>query len=109
LTVRGAFSYAYLQYEDYPAAQCNPIQLLNPLPLPTSGPLAKATCYIHPVHLADGTTHNTFSQDQSGLPYGDGPLQISLGFTYDKPISDKWSMMLTFDAQATSSGYDILG
>jgi hypothetical protein len=51
----------------------------------------------------------TTFQNQTGHPYGDGPLQVALGFNYDKQISDKWSILLTTDAQGTSSGYDILG
>ena len=92
LTVRGAFSYAYLQYTDYKNAQCYPGQTLA------------QGCVTGTI----GGVTTTF-QDQSGHPYGDGPLQVSLGFNYDKQISDKWSFLLTTDAQGTSSGYDILG
>ncbi|MDB5480825.1 MAG: hypothetical protein JWO83_1878 [Caulobacteraceae bacterium] len=92
LTVRGAFSYAYLQYTNYKNAQCYPGQTLA---------LGCVTGTI------GGVT--TKFQDQSGHPYGDGPLQVSLGFSYDRPLNDKWSFLLTADAQATSSGYDILG
>jgi outer membrane receptor protein involved in Fe transport len=92
LTIRGAFSYAYLQYTDYKNAQCYPGQT------PALG------CVTGTI----GGVTTTF-QDQSGHPYGDGPLQVSLGFNYDKQISDKWSILLTTDAQGTSSGYDILG
>ena len=92
LTVHGAFSYAYLQYQSYPNAECYPGQTL-------------ATGCM--TGVINGST--TTFQNQSNHPYGDGPLQVSLGFAYDKQINDKWSLLLTTDAQATSSGYDILG
>jgi outer membrane receptor protein involved in Fe transport len=92
LTLRGAFSYAYLQYDSYTNAQCYPGQTLA------------QGCVTGTV---GGAT--TSFQNQSGRPYGDGPVQVSLGFTYDKEVNTSWSFRFTTDAQYTSSGNNILG
>jgi len=92
LTLRGAFSYAYLQYEDYRNAQCFPGQTLA------------QGCVTGTI---GGVT--TSFQDQSGHPYGDGPFTGTLGLSYDKTLNDKWAMLFTTDLQYASRGYDILG
>lgn len=94
LTVRAAFSYAYLQYVDYKNAQCNPIQLAGLQPGCITGTIGGVT---------------TQFQDQSGHPYGDGPFTGSIGLTYDREISRNWRATFTTDVQYQSKGYDILG
>ncbi len=91
-TLRGAFSYAYLQYESYANAQCYP------------GQTAALGCLTGTI---GGVT--TKFQDQSGHPYGDGPFTFSVGASYDHQINDKWSVLATADVQYNSQGYDILG
>jgi iron complex outermembrane recepter protein len=92
LALRAAFSYAYLQYEDYKNAQCYPGQTL-------------ATGCV--TGTIGGKT--TSFQDQSGHPYGDGPFSGTLGFSYDKRLNDRWAALFTTDLQYYSKGYDILG
>jgi outer membrane receptor protein involved in Fe transport len=91
-TIRGSFSYAYLQYTSYANAECYP------------GQTATQGC----VSGVIGGVATTF-QNQSGHPYGDGPAQGIFGFNYDKELNAKWSVLLTSDIQITSRGYDILG
>jgi outer membrane receptor protein involved in Fe transport len=73
LVLNGSLTYVDLHFSQYPDAKC----------------YAGETT---PSCLVNGQT------DLSGMSYGpSGPLSASVGFTYDRPIAENWSVGITSD------------
>ncbi|MCY4563664.1 MAG: TonB-dependent receptor, partial [Gammaproteobacteria bacterium] len=74
LQLRFAGQYNHLEYDEFPDAGCHPVDGQLGAALPTVGP----GCHIGPLGAA--------IQDLSGERYGNAPLQVNAGFTYDYPL-----------------------
>ncbi|HEX7034194.1 MAG TPA: TonB-dependent receptor [Pseudomonadales bacterium] len=80
LQVRVGALYTDLEFDDFEDAQCHTGQ-----PVVSDPP----GCHL----LPNGAT----VQDLSGEKYGGPPVQINVGFTYDRPVLQDWGIELTAD------------
>ncbi len=95
LQLRLAGQYNHLEYDEFPDAGCHPVDgaVANK---PTTGP----GCHIGPQGAA--------IQDLSGVRYGNAPLQVNAGFTYDLPLMDGWGLAFSWDTIHHSKGKRVL-
>jgi outer membrane receptor protein involved in Fe transport len=89
--LRGAFSYAHLEFDDWEDAGCNSIDTPN---------TAIGTCFTN--NLGANV------QDMSGKAYGGPPLSVSIGATYFRPVSEGWALEANFDTIYHSDGEETL-
>ena len=85
--LRGALSYAYLEFDEWEDAGCNSVDI----PAET-GP----GCHIGPQGVA--------IQDVSGEQYGGPPLSINVGASYNAPVFEGWALDAGFDTMYHSEG-----
>ncbi len=95
LQLRFAGQYNHLEYDEWPDAGCHPVdaEIVNK---PTTGP----GCH----EPRKGVT----IQDLSGVRYGNAPLQVNAGFTYDHPLADDWGLAFSWDTIHRSKGKRVL-
>ena len=95
LQLRLSGQYNNLEYDEWEDAGCHPVDgaVANK---PTTGP----GCHIGP----DGAA----IQDLSGVRYGNAPLQVNAGFTYDWMLADGWRLSFDWDTIHHSKGKRVL-
>jgi iron complex outermembrane receptor protein len=89
--LRGALSYAHLEFDDWEDAGCNSIDTPN---------TGIGTCFTNDL--------GANVQDMSGKAYGGPPLSVSIGATYFRPVSDGWAIETSFDTIYHSDGEETL-
>ena len=95
LQLRFAGQYNHLKYDKFPDAGCHPVDGAVAVK-PTTGP----GCHIGPLGAP--------IQDLSGERYGNAPLQVNAGFTYDYPLMDGWGLAFSWDTIHHSQGKRVL-
>jgi outer membrane receptor protein involved in Fe transport len=86
--LRGALSYANLEFDDWEDAGCNPVDsALGAVILATR---SAPGCHIGP----DGVP----IQDMSGEKYGGPPLSVNIGASYGAPVFSGWALDANIDA-----------
>ena len=90
--LRGALSYAHLEFDEWEDAGCNSIDGSLPDLATRTGP----GCHIGPNGVA--------IQDLSGEAYGGPPLSVAIGATYDKSVFSGWGLSASFDTIYHSDG-----
>ena len=100
LQLRFAGQYNHLKYDKFPDAGCHAVDdalFSNGLLTATEGP----GCHLNASR--DGAI-----QDLSGVRYGNAPLQVNVGFTYDYPLMDGWGLAFSWDTIHHSKGERVL-
>ena len=95
LQLRISGQYNHLKYDQWEDAGCHPVDGAI-VDKPTTGP----GCHIGPQGVA--------IQDLSGVRYGNAPLQVNVGFTYDWRLMDNWHLSLDWDTIHHSKGKRVL-
>lgn len=85
--LRAALSYAYLEFDDWDDAGCNPVDIPD---------TAVGRCYTGPGGAP--------IQDVSGEQYGGPPLAINIGATYSTSVFPGWGLEASFDTIYHSDG-----
>ena len=97
LQLRLSGQYNHLEYDRWEDAGCPSVDDEIPAAnLPRTGP----GCHVGP----DGEK----IQDLSGVRYGNAPLQVNVGFTYDWMLANDWRLSLDWDTIHHSKGKRVL-